>query len=306
MSNRLRNRTEPVGLHASHSSRGMLLFGLPFFGVGVWITLVGLEMVEVDPSSVHAPMWVLTVVGLIFAASGCLIWSMGWQQYRQLKLLNKQKAKYPGEAAMADYPWNRDGYSPPRWTPARKAWSAAVFMIVFSSVFNWWAFGSGDGPLPVKIGIGVLDLILVWVVWFAIKRTWHALKFGQTRLVYDEFPYLPGETIQLRIEVPQVLRNGRSATVTLRQVLEYYEISGHGKNRNKRLVHEVKYEDAQELSETDLAQWPGIIRTEWTLPKVATGTQLHAEKPVFWELELKMEVPGLDLEQRYLLPVYTD
>lgn len=301
---RLNNRSEPVGLHKNFSPRGMFLFGLPFLGVGIWIMLVGLEIVEVDSSKVHAPMWVLTVVGLIFAASGCLVWNMGWQQAKIRQRLKRLAAQYPGDTAMADYPWDRNGYSPPRWKPVRKAWSALIFMAVFSSVFNWWAFGSGNGPLPVQIGIGILDLVLLGVLLWALKTTWHAVKFGKTQLNYDHFPYRPGERAFLEIQLPASLRNGQSATLTLRQILEYYEITGSGKNRNKRLVHEVKYSEEQTLTQNQIAEWPGYIRTLWDLPKIARATQLSADQPLFWELELELDVPGLDLKQRYLLPVY--
>jgi hypothetical protein len=33
-------------------------------------------------------------------------------------------------------------------------------------------------------------------------------------------------------------------------------------------------------------------------------TNLSAERPVFWELQIVLSMPGLDFTERYLVPVY--
>lgn len=40
------------------------------------------------------------------------------------------------------------------------------------------------------------------------------------------------------------------------------------------------------------------------LPDDALTTQLSADKPVFWELEARLSLPGLDFVETYLVPVY--
>ena len=34
------------------------------------------------------------------------------------------------------------------------------------------------------------------------------------------------------------------------------------------------------------------------------ATRLSADRPVLWELELNLDVPGLDFKQTYLVPIY--
>jgi hypothetical protein len=41
------------------------------------------------------------------------------------------------------------------------------------------------------------------------------------------------------------------------------------------------------------------------LPADARSTQLAAEKPVFWELEVKLDLPLLGFKETYLVPVYS-
>ncbi len=42
----------------------------------------------------------------------------------------------------------------------------------------------------------------------------------------------------------------------------------------------------------------------YELPADAQPTQLSADKPVFWELEVGLDLPGLDFKETYLVPIY--
>jgi hypothetical protein len=39
-------------------------------------------------------------------------------------------------------------------------------------------------------------------------------------------------------------------------------------------------------------------------PADGMSTQLSADKPVFWEFEVELDLPGLDFKETYLVPVY--
>ena len=57
------------------------MFGGLFVAVGTSIILMGTKVFAVDPSSVHAPYWVLTVAGVSFALGGFMVWGMAWRQF---------------------------------------------------------------------------------------------------------------------------------------------------------------------------------------------------------------------------------
>ncbi|MEN8829443.1 MAG: hypothetical protein ABF322_03935 [Lentimonas sp.] len=114
MGKRLRQSQQPVGIHSGNSPKKLLLFGLPFVGIGIWITLNGLKVVEVDPQSVKAPYWLLTTAGAIFGLGGLMIWNMALQQIFRLKRIAKNVTRYPRNLAMTDYDWDTNGYCPPR------------------------------------------------------------------------------------------------------------------------------------------------------------------------------------------------
>jgi len=304
---RLTGRTSAVGSSSGFSPLGMLLFGLPFVGFGIWMILMGLEIVAVDPSKVHAPMWVITVSGLVFFFAGLMVWGIGGRQALHEKKRQLHAQQNPNIPAMADYPWDATGYSPPRWQPLIKGLGGAAFMTVFMSMSNWWAFWSGDGVIFVKIIVSIFDLILISVWFTTFKSIIHAFKFGKTRLEFGQFPYHTGDWFQAKIQLPAGLERVESAKLVFRCVREFYEVSGSGKNRSKRLVHEQLWAEKQELNGAEIGKWPRFLNATFTIPGAAPGSDIATraeEKPIFWELEMQLAVPGVDLKQQYLVPVY--
>lgn len=56
---------------------GRLVFGALFAVPGLVILGVGLRVVEVDPSTVHAPYWLIAMLGGMFALAGVWLFSQG-------------------------------------------------------------------------------------------------------------------------------------------------------------------------------------------------------------------------------------
>ena len=142
---------------------GGLLFGGVFVAVGAYIVLIGTKVVAVNPASVHAPYWVLTVAGASFALGGCMVWGMAGRQFAAERSRREAMRRHPDEPALADYPWHPDGFTVSEWTAAAKMLALALGLSVFLSMFNWWAFGI-NGPWMVKGIVGLFDIILVLFV----------------------------------------------------------------------------------------------------------------------------------------------
>lgn len=299
---RLSGQLQPRGSQTGLSSAGMFLFGLPFVGVGVWATLAGLKLVPLDESDLHAPHWVLVMFGIVFALAGLMLWSMGWRQFKA----NKRRAELGmRDPALADYPWDTRGFTPPRWSRAIKGIGGVIFLTLFLSMFNWWAFFA-RGPLMVKIIVGIFDLVLVWVTWLTVVLIGRTLKFGPSRIEFAHFPYHPGETVSLHWVVPNGLSLIAKGSYTLRCVEEWYEETGSGKDRSRHLVQEAIWCATGHLDQPPDLQ-PG--RTEelrFEIPADAPGTRMNIKdaKPVYWELVVDLDLAGLDFKETYLVPIY--
>jgi hypothetical protein len=300
---RLKGRTEQRGAQTGFPTWGGILFGGVFVATGVAVALIGLKVIPVEAASVKSPFWVLTVFGLVFALAGLAVWAMAGRQFAMEKRRREAQRQFGGEPALADYNWDTRGFAPPRWKRAMKAAAAAAFVTLFLSIFNWWAFFT-NSPLMVKILVGVFDLILLAVWWEAVRRIGQAMKFGGSQVVFEKFPYRRGAPIVLRWEVADGVAQINKGTFTLRCVEEWYETRGSGKNRSTSLVHEERWRATWHVDGASSLRRGESVALRFELPADAPATQLGAKRPVFWELEVKLDLAGLDFEETYLVPVY--
>ena len=49
------------------------VFGLLIAVMGGFVMAIGTELIVVDPSKIHAPMWVITMVGFVFWLAGLMV-----------------------------------------------------------------------------------------------------------------------------------------------------------------------------------------------------------------------------------------
>lgn len=301
---RLTGRNERRGTRTGFSVRGAVLFGAAFVVSGTAIVLVGQRVIPVDPSTVHAPWWVLTAAGLSFAGSGLAVWGMAVTQQRAERHRREAMRRYAGSEAHADHAWNPRGDRSRQWQRAAHALGGAIFLSIFLSIFNWWAFGA-EGPLMVKIIVILFDLVLLFAWWEAVVRTGRALKFGDSRIVFDHFPYLLSEPVVIRWVPPKGVGRARRGEFTLRCVEEFHEERGSGEDRSKWMVHEELVAETHTFDDPHTFAPGREVEFRYVLPEGVPPSSLSAVKPVFWEFEAKLMMPGFDFEERYLVPVYT-
>ena len=301
---RLEGRTEQRGTQTGFSTLGAFAFGVPFVGVGTLIILMGTKVITVDPKSVHAPYWVLTVFGVVFALGGFMIWAMAWRQRAADHRRMEAASRHGGEPALMDFNWDVRGFDAPRWKPAITAVFGAAFLTLFLSMFNYWAFFA-KGPWPVKIIVIIFDLVLIAAWWAALMRLGRSLKFGGSRIEFLNFPYQVGKPAIIRWWPARGIQLVNKGTFTLRCVEECFETSGSGRNRSKHLVHEEVWSGTWRAEQTQSFSSGQFADLRYELPEEVSSTQLSTDKPVFWELEVKLDLPGLDFQETYLVPIYS-
>jgi hypothetical protein len=282
---------------------GGFLFGGVFVAVGTVIVLIGTKVLPVNPASVHAPWWVLTVFGVSFAAGGLMVWAMAGRQLAADRRRAQAIEQFPNDPALADYPWHSEGFEVSEWVGVAKSAALAVGITVFLSMFNWWAFGAG-GPLMVKIITGLFDLMALGMWGQTGWKLIGALKFGRSRVGFARFPYSTSEPVILRWHSAQGISQVRKGSFTLRCVKEWMEVTGNGKNQNRTLVHEELWSAKWLLEQPRNLQLNEVVELRYDLPEDALPTQFSADMPVFWELEVKLDLPGPDFCATYLVPIY--
>jgi hypothetical protein len=299
MTGQLKKRSRRLGL----PTWGGFLLGAVFAATGAWVILVGTKVVAVNPATVHAPYWVLTVAGAAFAAGGLWLWSMTGVQAAANRRRTVAARRHPNEPALADYPWHPDGFTVSEWTRLVQSLAVALGLTVFLSMFNWWAC-QPDAPRMIRGIVGLFDLIALSMWVMAALQLGRALKYGHSRVEYLAFPYHPPNPVVLRWRPVRGVSRVKSGTFTLRCVSEWMESSGPRHDRNNVLVHEEIWNAQWILTRPRNFQPTDPMDLRYELPPDAIATSLSADKPFFWELEVKLDVPGLKFNETYLVPVY--
>jgi hypothetical protein len=300
---RVKNYNERRGTRTGFSVPGAFLFGGVFVATGMAIALIGLHVIPVDPADVHAPYWVIVMCGVCFGGGGLTVWTMGVTQHRDERRRRAGARLHAGSPALRDRAWDPRGYTPPRWGRAVRSIAFAGFFALFLSVFNWWAWG-GHGPWGVKAIVVLFDLVLALVWWKAALAVGRAIKFGGSRLVFAHFPYRMDEPVVMRWMPPHAITRAERGSFTFRCLEEYYEERGTGRDRNRWLVHDELCAETQSFDRPQAFAPGHAVEFRFELPAGARATKLAADRPVFWEFEVKLSMPGLDFEEWYLVPVY--
>jgi hypothetical protein len=300
---RLSGMIERRGSQTGLSTGGTFAFGLPFVGFGVFFTLVGMKRVPVNPSSVHAPYWVLMAAGLVFALGGLMLWSMTWKQFQSNRRRAQAVEHHVNEPALEDYDWHPRGFQSHCWVKTAKTIAGTGFLALFLSMFNWWAWFAA-GPVMVKIIVSLFDLIFVFVGWQAVMTISRAFKFGDSEIEFVRFPYRVNDSINIRWLTPRGIGRTTKGSFTLRCVKEWTETTGTGSNRSQVIVHEEQWNGAWSLDHAEEFPPGKTIDLEFKPPAGMPATCLNSGQPVFWEFEANLDLPGPDFKEKYLVPVY--
>jgi hypothetical protein len=282
---------------------GGFLGGIAFVAAGIFFILLGTKTLAVDRAPVRAPSWMLTVAGVTFALGGLAIWGQAWKQHAAERQRLQATRQHPDEPALADYPWHPGGFEVSAWTGAAKAVGLAIGVSMFLSVLNWWAFGK-LGSLMVKAVVGLFDCAAVAMWWHAERRLASAFKFGNSRIAFTRFPYRLGEPVVIRWHPSDRISQVNKGTFTLRCVEERTESRGRGKRRSVVLIQEEVWSGKWVMDQPRKLQVKDAVELHYELPPDGQPTRLSDYRPVFWELEVRLDLPGLDFRESYLVPIY--
>lgn len=140
------------------------------------------------------------------------------------------------------------------------------------------------------IGIGLLVM--------AIRKTLEWRRFGRTPLTMDPHPGAIGGHVGGSVDIKLPYSSEYKFSVTLSNVRSY--VSGSGKNRSR---HEsVKWQDNM-IASNEPSQNGTQVRFRFDVPDNLMPSEEHSSDYYKWYVNLKAELPGVDLERRFEIPV---
>ena len=283
-----------------------IAFGAVFLIMGCPIVAIGLGWLDYPKSSIHAPLWVISVFGGLFSACGLWLMGHGAQgRHRQWNMANGQQ-QLPDSPWLWDYPWQASGMTDNKIKELLSSLIALVVFGAFLAPLNWIAFVSDSGGIFWQILTGLFDVIIfLGVGSYLLKNVGQFLTYGNGRVSFQDFPFFLGQTMRFTIErLPEDLT---TVQLNLRCIEEAYEMRERegGRKRESIVVCYQIYHDTQTIR-GELVNETGQLRCTWNLPDNKHLTSTPSERPAkFWELEVQGKRSGVDYHSHFLLPIYT-
>lgn len=296
------------------------LRGWPLVGVGGAMLSLGALCVlrwqgVVSVGRVHAPLWVMGVVGAVFVLAGMLLVIYALLDLRGEARRRRVRLTHPGEPWRADFDWSKAMTA--RGMPSRDSgrwWTHVLglaILLAMATVSNWLAvemWGKGIEGWFLLLMAGLMDLIVLLVIGLVVRWLVMRVRYGSPRIVLERVPVRPGGALRARVAA-RGLGGAERIVVTLREVAEVYEqrrTSSRG--RPKRVVvcreleaHEVVIEDVGAGVAED-----GALAVEFAVPASAASCALSERPARFWDLEVHARGRGVDFVHRFTVPVYAD
>ena len=156
----------------------------------------------------------------------------------------------------------------------------------------------------LKAIVILFDLIAVAAWVNVVVQVGCAMKFGGSWVEFVQFPYRIAEPIVLRWRAASAIERANRGAFTLHCVEEWSETTGSGRNRTTHLVHEELCSATWHLGQPRTFPLGSDLELRFEPLAGARPTALSADKPVFWEFEVNLDLPGFDFKETYLIPVF--
>ena len=154
--------------------------------------------------------------------------------------------------------------------------------------------------LPALLGL-MFPLVGIGLITWAVKSTleWH--RFGLAPVTLDPFPGSVGGHVGGAIDVNLPYDTSTQFSITLTNLHSY--VSGSGKNRSRK--ESAEWQDTQVAHVTSGAKGSHLsFRFDVPENLQESAADQSEESYYLWRLNLKADLPGVDIDRDYEIPVY--
>jgi hypothetical protein len=280
----------------------VFLFGLPFFGFGLFFALA---MLSSSPA-IHKNGNPIAgaAFGFFFALIGAGLMFAAVYGYQKLKQHEAIKEANPGS------PW--------LW---RADWATSKSLsLTRNSAIGWWIgtilvsmvvvpvlttalpplLRASDPKAFILIGLCFPPAILLVG---ALRSTLRRERYGTTYLEFNSLPFSPGKRVsgQIQLRLPTSIPHGVDLQLScVRRI-----ITGSGKEETTNEI--VLWQAENNVSQAALASGPlgTAIPVDFEIPQDAYETDHEQPRDqLLWLLTAKADVPGVDYSDKFEVPVF--
>lgn len=272
-------------------------FGLALVGAAVALVLWEMRLLDVPrPEEVAAWMIFYAAALLALLGVGTVLLFLG----DLMSFGRRWRAGDSQRPWLRDYHWNPRGHRVRVWSDI----SAALYLlVVLGALLPGLLLWASRAPV-VYVGVIAAGLLGVLMLFLLMRELLRYFKFGSTWVRYHQFPYRPGE----KVAITWGAQRGVNPFNRIHFILRYVAERRHERFRRGEL--QVEYKPYQLWAATYTIESGGqrMPSNEQTLvfdvPPGAPGTQLRANPPRYWELEVDIHAPGVNYQRTYPVPLY--
>jgi hypothetical protein len=280
-----------------------ILFSLPFLICGLFVIYASLHVSNVHSRN-RAPVWLVVLIGSIFALSGLFFAAHGIHGLVRRALYNRDAHQNPGQPWLFDFQWQKDGASFSAFRAMLARFAAVLAWYVFLVPFFYIGATVRGGFMFLAVaGLFALCGIYFWHRW--AQMVGELFRYGNSFLAYDQFPFFLGGALRVRLRAPAHIDSLTSLTFTFRCIEERYVTSGYRGQRSTTVVCYELYQDAITLEGDRLANYAGgEIPIEFRVPADKPSTSLSDTPPTYWEIQVRGQSASVNYDAFFLVPVY--
>lgn len=211
-----------------------------------------------------------------------------------------RQAVDPAQPWTSDHFWRPEGMKPDGSRDIRPEVMKRGALLAVIVLLN---LGFLSPYLGLKVLAGVADLAGLLILFDWVLKLAHWLRHPRTRMRWTTFPAFLGGRLEGTVSISPKQHVMSSIQVRLRCVrderVEHATESGPASYLEPYVLYEQSFETlppGETLRELPLG---------FDLPADLPGNDLGPEQATYWQVALKIPVPGPDIEAVFLAPVYT-
>ena len=276
----------------------ILAFGLPFLGIGAWLIGGCLGIFEFEPGSVRAPIPILFVCGLIFFLPGVLVSGFGLKKIFTYYSKSNARLINSHRPWTYDMDWKKDGWSHSKIGAILYNIFGLGMVYLLFSPFVYFFSKSKNLPVVFPIAIGLMVLLFTYI---GIKQILKAIRFSGVKCAYLRFPYFLGEEFEVKITGLPNHIDSNSIHTELRCLQSKLKESRH--NHKNQRYFKCLYKDEQDYNSHMISR--NSINIKFDIPQDENlGTDLIQADYIYWELRVWTEIPGVNFDYGFPVPIY--
>ncbi len=182
------------------------------------------------------------------------------------------------------------------------SWAFAAFWNLVSAPLPFVIYTevTEKNNLPALLGI-LFPLVGIGLITWAVKRTLEWNRFGAAPVTLDPFPGSIGGHVGGTIDVNLPYDPNVQFSMTLTSLRSY--ISGSGKNRSRQ--ESAEWQDTQ-VAHVSSAAKGSRLSFRFDVPENLEESDVDKSEGSYylWRLNIRADLPGVDIDRDYEIPVY--